>query len=273
MKKVLLLVFVSVLFSVGLVFAGGSSEGEASETEAPLRVAMELQFPPFETADTEGNPTGISVQIAQELGEYLGREVEIIPTAWTGLIPAVQAGNVDIVISSMSITEERSKTIDFSIPYASWGLYLLAAKDSPIESFNDLNAPGRVVAVKAGTTGESLARRSITEGEIRSFEDVAACVLEVAQGKADAFIYDALTVYESWEQTKDSTRMILDTIEGTKANLGMGIQKGNDELREQVNEFIRMMRAEDRFNEIANPYVGEIKEVFAEYDIPFFFDL
>ncbi len=253
------------------IFAAGGSETSDSEM-GPLRVAMELQFPPFETTDTEGNPTGISVQIAERLGEFLNREVEIIPTAWTGLIPAVQAGNVDVIISSMSITEERGKIIDFSVPYASWGLYLLAAKDSPIESFTDLNAPGRVVAVKAGTTGESLARKNITEGEIRSFEDVAACVLEVAQGKADAFIYDALTVYESWEKTKDSTRMILDTIEGTKASLGMGIRKGRDEFLAQVNAFIKKMQEEDGFNTIAEPYVGEIKEVFEQYNIPFFFD-
>ena len=82
-----------------------------------LVVAMELAYPPFETKDEQGNAAGISVDFSYAFGEYIGKEVKIENISWDGLIPALQTGKADMVISSMTITEEREKTVDFSDPY------------------------------------------------------------------------------------------------------------------------------------------------------------
>nr|HPJ22259.1 transporter substrate-binding domain-containing protein [Clostridia bacterium] len=111
MKKILTVMLVFVILAVPLSACTKTAEDE-------LVVGMELAYPPFETTDENNNPDGISVKMAQALGEYLGRPVRIENMEWTGLIPALTTGKVDIVISSMTITEERQKTVNFSIPYA-----------------------------------------------------------------------------------------------------------------------------------------------------------
>ncbi len=102
-KKHLLLLIIFIFFTViGL---------KANE---PLKVGMELAYPPFEMSDKNGKPTGISVDLAYALGKYLNRKVIIKNTSWDGLIPSLKTGKIDIIISSMTITPKRKKVIDFS---------------------------------------------------------------------------------------------------------------------------------------------------------------
>lgn len=102
-----------VMMLVVASFAGCSSD----DSDEVLRVGMELKWPPFETLDTSGNPDGISVMLAEELGEYLGREVEIVDMQFSALITALETDKVDIILASMSITEERQQKINFTEPY------------------------------------------------------------------------------------------------------------------------------------------------------------
>lgn len=266
MRKLLLLLLGALLIG-GLASCGGDDDGES-----PVIVAMELQYPPFEMSDTDGNPAGVSVEIAKALGEYLKRPVQIENTAWTGLIPSLQTGKVDLILSSMTITEERAKVVDFSDPYIQSGLALLLGADSPAQDFSDLNTVGRVIAVKSGTIGANLANAELTNAEIRVFEEVSACVLEVAQGKADAFIYDPLTIFENYKKHMDTTKMNLSAIPGSEGFWGIAVKKDNKELLDGVNAFIKDFKAKDGFNKAAAPYLGDIMEVFEKDNIPFFFD-
>ena len=119
----------------------------AAQDAKPLVVGMELAYPPFEMTDTAGKPTGVSVDLANALGKSLERPVLIQNMAFDGLIPALKTGKVDLVISSMTATEERAKSIDFSDPYISTGLCLLLKKDSTAQSIADLDKEGVKVAV------------------------------------------------------------------------------------------------------------------------------
>ena len=78
---------------------------------------MDLKFPPFTEMDENGNSRGIEVDIAKAFGDYLGREVEIINTDFSMLIPALETGEADIVICDMTVNEERKEVVDFSEPY------------------------------------------------------------------------------------------------------------------------------------------------------------
>lgn len=267
MKKSLFLLIIAGV----LVFV--SCQKEESEGPAPLVVAMELQYPPFEMSDAEGNPAGVSVEIAKALGEYLNRPVVIENTAWTGLIPSLQTGKADVILSSMTITEERAQVVDFSLPYIRAGLALLISQKSDVETFTDLNGSGRVVAVKSGTIGANLANAELPEAEVRVFEDVSACVLEVVQGKADAFIYDPLTVFENNKNHPDTTRVNLTPVPGSEGDWGMAVKQGNQELLEGINSFILDFRKNGGFDRVAAPFLGDIMNLFKENDIPFFFDL
>ncbi len=267
MKKALIL----MIILGSLIFI--SCQKEESEGPTPLVVAMELQYPPFEMSDAQGNPAGVSVEIAKALGEYLERPVVIENTAWTGLIPALQTGKADLILSSMTITEERAQVVDFSDSYLRAGLALLISRESDVNTFDDLNGKGRVAAVKSGTTGANLATAGLPLAEVRIFEDVSACVLEVVQGKADAFIYDPLTVFENNKNHPDTTRVNLSPIPGSQGDWGMAVKQGNQELLEGINNFIRDFRKSGGFDRVAAPFLGDIMNLFKENDIPFFFDL
>src|ERR1700678_2077438 len=102
-----------------------------------LKIGMELAYPPFEMEDPNGNPTGVSPDLARALAEYLHEPLAIENIPFSGLIPALKTGKIDAVISSMTETPERAQSIDFSDPYLTTGLCLLVKKDSPIQSIAD----------------------------------------------------------------------------------------------------------------------------------------
>lgn len=264
MKKSLVL-FLILLFTLGLA----TGCGKKSEDDT-LVVGMELAYPPFETKDESGNPIGVSVDLANAIGESLGREVKIENIAWDGLIPALQTGQVDLVISSMTITQDRKKTIDFSDPYAKSLLALLTNKDSNIEKAEDLNAAGKKVAVKNGSTGHLYAQANLTNAEIIVLADESACVTEVSQGKADAFIYDQLTIYRNAQKNPDTTKAIFIPFQDVEY-WGIGVQKDNTALLTSVNDFLKTFNESKGFDGITEKYLSEEKKAFDEFGFEWFF--
>jgi len=262
MKRIALIVF-CLLITVS--FASGCSPKTANE----LVVAMELAYPPFETTDEAGKPSGISVEMAYALGEYLDRPVRIENMAYQGLVPALKTGKADIIISSMTITEERKLTVNFSDPYAKSFLTMLVYKDSPVEQFKDLKQPGRKVAVKKGTTGHFYA----LDKQVVVFEKESACVLEVSQGRADAFLYDALTVYRNAEKHKETTRTVFTPFQDDFEYWGIAVKKGDEELLKDINQFIEQYNEAGEMNKLADKYLGDIKKVFDDQGLDFFFDI
>lgn len=249
-----------------LVFAGcGKPAGGGSA--APLRVGMELTYPPFEMQDKAGNPDGVGAKLAEALAKDLGRPLKIVPMDFSGLIPALKTGNVDVVISSMTATDERRQSIDFSEPYAFTGLALLVRKNSDIQSIDDLKKPGRTISAKATTTGETWAINHLPQAKRVVFEDQTACVLEVVQGRADAFIYDQLSIYQYARENPDTTRGLLKPF--VEESWAVGIAKGNDDLRGKVNAFIEKFRAEGGFGKLGDQYLSEEKKFLESQGIPF----
>jgi polar amino acid transport system substrate-binding protein len=211
--------------------------------------------------------------MAYALGEYLGRPVRIENMSFSGLIPALTTGKIDVILSSMTITEERAKTVNFSDPYAKAQLSLLIYKDSPVQSFDDLKEEGRTLAVKKGTTGHLFALDNLPEKNIVVFEKETACILEVSQGRADAFIYDALTIYRNAQDNPDTTRAVFTPFQEEYEYWGMALNKEDTELLAQVNAFIAQYQADGHMDELADKYLGEVKAVFDAQGLPFFFDL
>jgi|TARA_R110002033_G_scaffold9971_1_gene32632 polar amino acid transport system substrate-binding protein len=262
-----------VLLSSFLVFilAGcGENEKEQKSEKKVLKVGMELAYPPFEMSDKEGNPSGVSVDFAKALGKYLGRDVVIENIAWDGLIPSLKTGKIDLIISSMTITDERKKSIDFSIPYAQSSLAILANKDSGIKSIADLNVKGKTVAVKKGSTGHIYAKEHLPNANVLVFDKEAACVLEVVQGKADGFIYDQLTIYKNYAKHMDTTIPLLQPFQKDFEYWGVALKKGSP-LKADVDAFIKKAKEDGTFDKLANKYLSDAKATFDKLNIPFFF--
>lgn len=258
-------VFLPLVACLLLPFGFGCSGPVADE----LVVGMELAYPPFEMTDELGTPAGVSVDLARELGEHLGRDVRIENLAFDGLIPALKTGRIDLVISSMTANEERAKSIDFSHPYVQTGLAILAGAGSGVERIEDLNREDRAVAVKIGTTGHMYAQTHLPNASVLVLEREAECVLEVVQGTASAFLYDQLSTYKNWVRQRATTRAILEPFQ--KESWAIGIRKGNDSLRLQVNEFLASFRERGGFDELAEKHLADMKKAFDELGYPFVF--
>jgi len=211
----------------------------------------------------------VSVRLAEALAKDLGRELVIENVAFDGLIPALKTGKIDCIISSMTATPERARSIAFSEPYLKTGLAMLVAKSSPVESAADLDAPGRVVAVKKGTTGHHYAATAIKRARLLVLDKESAAVMEVAQGKADAFIYDSLSVYRSHARHPDTTRPLLRPFR--EETWAVGLRRGDDDLKRQVDEFLERFRARGGFEKLGDEFLAEEKAFFKREAIPFYF--
>ncbi|MEX1110499.1 MAG: transporter substrate-binding domain-containing protein [Chthoniobacterales bacterium] len=236
---------------------------------APLRVGMDLSYPPFETIGPEGRPAGISVDLAEALGNALGRPVQIENMPFTGLIPALQSGKIDLIISSMTATPERARAVAFSEPYLTTGLGALVPAASTAPDLASIDQPGRTVVVRQGTTGEVFARANVRQAAILNLEKENACVLEVAQGKADAFIYDQMSVFQNGKRHPGKVRALLAPLQ--KESWAIALRPAETELLAGVNAFLTRFRAEGGFTQLADRYLAEEKAAFAAQGIPFVF--
>lgn len=270
MKKSLMILML-LAAAVGIAGCGKKEKSGEGDKEV-LTVAMELAYPPFETKDEEGNPSGVSVDFMEDFGEYIGKEIRIENTSFDGLIPSLQTGKADMVMSSITITEERKQTVDFSEPYANAMLAVLTNKDAGISSVEDLDQNGKKVAVKTGSTGYLYAQEHLQNAEIIALQDESACVMEVSQGKADGFIYDQLTVYRNWQNNQDTTDAVFLPFQDVEP-WGIAVKKGNQELLDQLNAFIETYREDGGFDRLTEKYLSEEKKAFDELNFLWFFDM
>lgn len=262
MKKIVMMIMVLSLMTV--LFASCSQESDT------LKVGMELKYPPFETIDENGNPMGASVMLAEALGVYLDREIEIIDTPYPSLIPALESGSIDIIISSMTITAAREEIVDFSDPYTTSQLMMLVHKDSKVKSPADLNDPDVIISSKTGTIGALWAQSNAPKAQILNIDEEASAVLEVAQGNADVFIYDPLSIIRHQENYSDTTVAILEPLPNTKG-WGIALSKGNDELKSQLNAFIVKAKSDGTYDTIREEFLKDKMKEFDAVGIDFFF--
>jgi polar amino acid transport system substrate-binding protein len=248
--------------------AAATLTGCGDQAPRPFTIGMDMTYPPFEFKNERGEPDGVDVKIAQALAKKLGHhdfKLEAYP--FDGLIQALQSGKIDLVISAMTATSERRKSIDFSDPYAFTAIAMLVQKTSAVNTPADIKLPGLRYVAKIGTTGESYVRTEIPGAQITTFDDEVACVQEIVQRRAEVFVYDQLSIYSYWQKNKDTTRAVLHPIR--EESWAIGIRKGNDTLRTQVNEFLAEFRASGALQRLGEEYLAEEKKVLEGMGIPF----
>ena len=245
-----------------------SACGKSDPEDNKLVVGMELEYPPFETVDDEGQPAGVSVDLARALGEHLNREVEIRDFKFKGLPAALSTGKVDLVISSMTPTPERRKVIDFSDAYARTGLALLVQEGSRLTGPDSLDDESVRIAVKTGTTGEMFAEKQFPSAKLIRLDHAGACAIEVAQGKADAFIYDQFSVLE-FAENHPGTEPRPEPIRSEQ--WAIGLRKGDEELKQEVNAFLKAFRDDGGFDRLSDKHLDVQKARFEKAGIPFIF--
>ncbi len=224
-----------------------------------LIVGMEVEFFPFEYADTDGRPIGFDVDLAKIAARELGVRIEIKDMEFSGLIPALQAGKIDMIISGMTRTPARARTVSFTQPYFEAGLCaLISSKRAPeVSEIGQLNAEGRILAVKLGTTGDLVTARLFPKARVKRFKQETACVLEVVSGRADAFIYDQLSIGRHHAQNPETTRAILKPF--TYEPYAIAIRSGDFDFLNWLNIFLETIKADGRYQELRKKYFSDLQ--------------
>lgn len=259
---------------MALVMPMALMAGGGQETDT-LRVGMDLRYPPFETRDSDGNPEGISVDVATAFAQYLDRPVEIVDTNFASLIPALDANEIDVIIASMSRTPERAQAIDFSDTYFYFKIISLVnrqfaeANDITVDSSRDeLTAIGDTGFT--GITGQVSA--SIPESlgfDVEIVTNLEAAVLNVVQGSSDVLMMSAFPVTRGHLANPDDTIVLWDPF--VSSPIAMGVRQGDSELLAEANAFIATMSEPGGlYDQLADRWDEEIRERLGRYGLEFF---
>jgi len=258
----LMLMLALVLVTTALVAGCGEKKEEPEEEEkatvttleeGKLLMGNDTTYPPFESIGDNGDPEGFDVDIAMELADRLGLELEVVTTAWEGIIPGLKTDKYDILMSAMTITDERLAEIDFSDPYIDSN-QSIAVKKGTTDIVSEEDLVGKVVGVQVDTTGQFTAEEIAGIKEIRKYETILLAFQELELGRIDAIMNDyPVNAYLS--KIRGQTEVV--TTVTTDEQYGIGVKKGNDQLLEAINQALADMDADGTYNEIFDKWFGE----------------
>ncbi len=259
-------IFTLVLSFMLILAACGTDQGESSgetsgdssgnDSKEVYKVGVDNTYPPFEF-EVNGELTGIDIDIMTAIAENQGFEIEYDAMDFGGIIPAMQAGQLDIAIAGMSITDERKKIVDFSDPYFDAGLTLVVGGETTdIQSIEDLK--GKTVAVKNGTTGAKFAMDHESEYgyTIVQFDDSPAMFQEVQNGNADALIEDYPVIAYAIPQNSLGLQIVGERLNGDQ--YGIAVLKGkNSDILQKINDGLQELRDSGEYDKVLDKYLSE----------------
>ena len=252
MRLLPLLVLVCLL-SLQLAGCGSSEPGDPLariRARGALVVATEAEMAPFEYIQPDGSIAGFDVDLARAVADDLGVKLELRNVKFVSIWEDLATGRSDLIASAVTITEERRRSVLFSQPYFFTVTALLVnkAKAGEIRSIVDLDREGRVLAVKAGTTGEAAARERCPRARIVSHETENGAALDVAEGRADAFLYDLANVKQHHKNHADRTVLLLEPV--TYEPYALAVRPEDAALMARADAVISAMRKDGRLAEL-----------------------
>ena len=251
MKTILKIALAAGLLAAGTAFASAQT----------LKIGIAAEpYPPFASPDAAGNWVGWEVEIANALCEQAKLECVITPVAWDGIIPALTTKKIDAITASMSITEERKQTIDFSDKYYNTPTSIIGPKgvemDATPEGLKD-----KIIGVQVSTVHEDYAKKHFgdTAAEIKIYQTQDEANADLAAGRIDATQADALALdaFLETEQGKACCEMkgeVAQDLEILGPGVGVGLRKEDAELKEKFNAAIKGIRDSGKYDEISKKY-------------------
>ena len=253
--KKLALVLTGALVSLALVGCGGGDQ--AKQESKVLRVGSAVDFAPFEFQD-EGQKEyqGFDMDLIRAVAKEMGSEAEIQNIGFDGLIPALQAKNIDVIISGMTINDERKQKVNFSDPYYQSGLTMIVRSDEEaIKSFKDLK--GHKVAVQIGTTSANMVKEmeGVTVTELNTPAD---CFMELKARGVDAVVNDRpVNDYYIKQSQAVGVKSLADKL--SAEDYGIAMAKDNADLQKKVNEALKKLHENGEYDKIYQKWFGASK--------------
>jgi arginine/ornithine transport system substrate-binding protein len=261
-----LVITASLLGAVALVGCGKKEEAPAAApvaaapaAPAELKVAIDATYEPFTYKTPDGKPTGFDVDIAEAICAEIKRQCVYVEQVWDGMIPGLLAQKYDVIISSMSITEERLQQVDFSDKYYNTPSRIVVKADTAFTDAASLK--GKKLGVLKGSTQEKYAMGELSPAGVSvvPYEAQDQVYLDVKSGRLDGTVADSVEVTGGFLSKPEGQGYgfvgpVLNDPKYFGNGVGVAMSKGQDELKGQINEAIKAIRANGTYETISKKY-------------------
>lgn len=242
-----------------MTIAAAAAFASAASAE-PLKIGIAAEpYPPFSSPDAAGNWVGWEIDFINAVCKAGEMECVITPVAWEGIIPSLTGGQIDAIMASMSITEERLKTIDFSDKYYNTPANIITAKGSGLTP-DAAGMAGKIIGVQVSTSHEAYAQAHFQDAaEIKTYQTTDEGFQDLAAGRIDASEADS-TAIDGFMATDAGKACceVIGTVPDDAAILGsgvgVGLRKGEDALKAKFNAAIAKVIADGTYDAISKPY-------------------
>ncbi|WP_296253251.1 ABC transporter substrate-binding protein [Pseudomonas sp. UBA4194] len=222
-----------------------------------LRMGVEAAYPPFNNKDASGQVVGFDVDIGKALCAKMEVECEVVTSDWDGIIPALQSQKFDFLVSSMSITPERSQVVDFTNPYYSNKLQFIARKDADFPTEGDKlkdTLQGKAIGAQRATlSGTWLEDKYGMDVNLKLYDTSENAFLDLSSGRLDAILADKYASYD-WLKSDAGKDFEFkgDAVEQSD-KIGIAVRKG-DALKDKLNKALAEIIADGTYKKINDKY-------------------
>jgi polar amino acid transport system substrate-binding protein len=248
--------FIAVLGTLALVTVAGCAKKDAATAskKTKLVIAADATWPPMEYLDENKNIVGFAPDMLKEISKETGVEIEIRNTAWDGIFAGLAAGSYDAISSSVTITEERKATMDFSEPYINAGQVLVVQKETTgVEKIADLK--GKKLGAQIGTTG-AIEISKVPEVTLASYDEVGLAFEDLAIGRIQGVVADSpIAANFALQNPKFKDKLMIVGKPFTDEWLGIAVRKGDAETLKIINDGLAKVKASGKLDELAKKWL------------------
>lgn len=232
---------------------------------ASLKVASDCTYPPFGFRDANGEVQGFDVDIARAVAKHLGRDVEIVCQAWDGMLPGLLAGKFDLISASMSITEERLKSINFSVPYRSSAARFVGPSESDAKPVSDDGTPnpdgvaGKTIGIQRSSTYAKFITEKYPDAKIAEYDKVDNMILDLEAGRVDLLFAGPIKLDNDFLSKPEGKEFKfvgpeIDDVAYFGPGIGIGLRKTDDKLLKDLDKALNEIFNDGTFQSINAKY-------------------
>ena len=246
----------ALLLACGKQDAATPAPAASGTAARVLVVGTDAAYAPFESQNEKGEIVGFDIDIVKAAAQKAGLEVKFVNTPWEGIFNALKQGDRDLLVSSITITDERRQTMDFTAPYFDAHQLIAVRAGSKVARFDDLKT--LKVGVQTGTTGDEAISKlqGKNSADIKRFESTPLALKELEAGGIDAVVADNGVVVNYVKNNAGSRFRTVDDSEFVPEHYGIAVRKGDAELLAKLNRGLAAIRADGSYDRIYASYLG-----------------
>jgi len=230
----------------------------AAFAQDQVRIGVEGNYPPFSQVAPDGSLSGFDIDIANAICEQMQAECTLVQQEWDGMIPALAANKFDMIVASMTITDERRKVVDFSDPYYDVPSRFVAAEGA-FEGYSPEELAGKTIIVLRNSPRAQYLQATYPDSRILAVDREPAVYLELAAGRGDIAFGSSVVSAEAFLKQPEGegfaqvgeTLTLTDSVDG---GVGIAMRKGDEELRTRVNQALAAILEDGSYAEMAGRY-------------------